>query len=66
MSFKRNIRDAILFRWPYLGNFLEELELWHEIEEWCKEILTGPYTAADEGLYIYKKSDAVLYRMRWG
>lgn len=66
MSFKRNIRDAILFRWPYLGNFLEEIRLAIEIEEWCKAILSGPFTAGDAGLYIYKTSDAVLYRMRWG
>lgn len=62
---KRHIDDAILFSWPYRESFLDELELSNEIEEWCKETLVGPYTAADAGLYIYKKSDAVLFRLRW-
>lgn len=61
----RNIKDAILFPWPRRKSFIEEIRIANKIEDWCEKYLIGPYTGADAGVYIYKKSDAVLYRLRW-
>ena len=62
---KRNFRNAILFHWPMGKDFIEDIRLSTEIEEWCEENLHDDFTSGNDGIYIYEIDDMMAYKLRW-
>ena len=62
---KRHYSQAIFFPWPYRKNFLDEITLTIEMDEWCRNNLNGYFTTANDGMYIYDKEDAIAFKLYW-
>lgn len=63
---RRDYRYALaFFSWPHGKDFLKEIEMANEIEKWCEENLEDDWTAANDGVFIYKETDAIAFKLRW-
>ena len=63
---KRNFRNAILFHWPMGKDFIEDIRLSTEIEEWCEENLTiGKVVVGNMIISIESDIDATAFNIRW-